>query len=63
MRVHFPVVPRASNRPCRHLSPDEKRLVCLVPETDYAARTVWQLWQKPLQTNAEWQLMYELKPQ
>jgi hypothetical protein len=56
-------VPRASNRPCRHLSPDEKRLVCLVPETDYAARTVWQLWQKPLQTNAEWQLMYELKPQ
>jgi len=45
------------------LSPDEKRLVCLVPETDYAARTVWQLWSRPLQTNAEWQLMYELKPQ
>jgi hypothetical protein len=35
----------------------------LVPETDYAARTVWQLWQGSLQTNAEWQLMYELKGQ
>jgi hypothetical protein len=45
------------------LSPDEKRLVCLVPEIDYAARTVWQLWSRSLQTNAEWQLMYELKPQ
>jgi hypothetical protein len=44
------------------LSPDGTRLVCLVPETDYAARTVWQLWQRSLQqTNAEWQLMYELK--
>lgn len=46
------------------LSPDGKRLVCLVPETDYAARTVWQLWQRDLQqTNAGWQLMYELKAQ
>jgi Tol biopolymer transport system component len=44
------------------LSPDGARLVCLVPETDYAARTVWQLWGRSLQqTNAEWQLMYELK--
>lgn len=45
------------------LSPDGKRLVCLVPETDYAARTVWQLWQRPLEANAGWQLMYELKAQ
>ena len=45
------------------LSPDGKRLVCLVPETAYAARTVWQLWSRALETNAEWQLMYELKPQ
>lgn len=46
------------------LSPDNTRLVCLVPETDYAARTVWQLWERSLQqTNAEWQLMHELKPQ
>lgn len=46
------------------LSPDGTRLVCLVPETDYAARTVWQLWQRSLQqTNAEWQLMYEIKGQ
>jgi hypothetical protein len=45
------------------LSPDGKRLVCLVPETDYAARTVWQLWQRLLTANGEWQLMYELKGQ
>ncbi|MGO9244447.1 MAG: hypothetical protein ACLPT4_09955 [Verrucomicrobiia bacterium] len=45
------------------LSPDGKRLVCLVPETDYMARTVWQLWSKLLTANAEWQLMYELKGQ
>ena len=45
------------------LSPDGKRLVCLVPETDYAARTVWQLWSRLLTANAEWQLMYELKAQ
>ena len=43
------------------LSPDGKRLVCLVPETDYMARTVWQLWQRDLTANAEWQLMYEMK--
>jgi hypothetical protein len=37
--------------------------VCLVPKTDYMARTVWQLWQRLLAANAEWQLMYELKAQ
>ena len=33
----------------------------LVPETDYMARTVWQLCQRLLTVNAERQLMYELK--
>ncbi|MGA2603274.1 MAG: hypothetical protein ABSG14_03515 [Verrucomicrobiia bacterium] len=33
----------------------------LVPETDYAARTVWQLWQRNLRANEVWELMYEMK--
>ena len=35
----------------------------LVPETDYAARAVWQLWGRDLTEDAEWQLMYEMRPQ
>ena len=43
------------------LSPDATRLVCIVPEIDYMARTVWQLWERDVRTNGEWQLMYEMK--
>jgi hypothetical protein len=45
------------------LSPDGTQLVCLVVEIDYMGRALWQLWQTAVQTNAEWQLLYELKPQ
>ncbi len=45
------------------LSPDGTQLVCLVVEIDYMGRVLWQLWQTAVQPNAEWQLMYELKPQ
>ena len=45
------------------LSPDGRRLTCLEAEIDYMGRAVWQLWQCAVQTNAQWQLMYELKPQ
>jgi hypothetical protein len=45
------------------LSPDGTRLVCLVADIDDVGRAVWQLWESAVQTNAQWQLMYELKPQ
>ena len=45
------------------LSPDGGQLACLVVEIDYAGRALWQLWHTAMQTNAEWQLLYELKPQ
>jgi|SRR5579859_1562518 len=44
------------------LSPDGTRLTCLVAKMDYTGRAVWELWQTSVQTNADWQLMYELKP-
>jgi len=45
------------------LSPDGTQLACLVAEIDYRGLAVWQLWESAVQTNAQWQLMYELKPQ
>jgi hypothetical protein len=45
------------------LSPDGRQLVCLVVEIDYMGRVMWQLWQTAVQPNAQWQLVYELKPQ
>jgi hypothetical protein len=45
------------------LSPDGLRVACVVAEIDYMGRAVWQLWESAVQTNAQWQLMYELKPQ
>jgi hypothetical protein len=44
------------------LSPDGGQLACLVVEIDYMGRALWQLWHTEVQTNAEWQLLYELKP-
>jgi hypothetical protein len=43
------------------VSPDGKRMVCLVVEFDGEGRPLPQLWQIALQPGAQWQLVYSFK--